>query len=187
MTFIIDKRNALTKLDKSKKGSVDQPIKKLINLINKKQNYYTSSSCSGRIILFSTPEAGKKENLNWLFVSHKKTNFNEIKKYIKPSKDQLWLRQESFILHICCKTIEDAKHLLEICKISGLKRAGISSLSKKIVIEIINTPNLNTMIGEKNRILINNDFLKSWLKEANRNMRKNLEKISLLEKNLKKL
>jgi len=180
MTFDVDKKNALTKIDKSKKGSIDQPIKKLLDIINKKKDYYTSSSCSGRIILFSTIKEGKKYETKWLFVSHKKVNFNEIKPYFKPDKDQLWLRQESFILHVCCRTLKQAQKLLESCEKSGLKRTGIHSL-KKIMVEIINTPHLNTLIGEKNKLLVGNDFIRSWLKEANDNMDKNSKKIKELE------
>jgi tRNA wybutosine-synthesizing protein 3 len=182
MQFDLDKKNALTKLDKSKKGSVDHQIKSLVDLINQKQNFYTSSSCSGRIILFSAPKAGKKDQLEWLFVSHEKTSFTELKKQIKPTNQQLWLRQESFILHICCRTIDAASKLLTFCRNLGLKRAGINSISKKIVVEIINTPNLNTMIGEKNEILVNDKFLKTWVREANKNMKKNKEKICFLTK-----
>jgi len=180
MTFDIDKKNALTKIDKSKKGSVDRPIKNLLDMINKKKDYYTSSSCSGRIILFSTVKSGKKYETKWLFVSHKKVNFDELKPYIKPNKDQLWLRQESFILHVCCRTLKQAQKLLELCEKSGLKRVGIHSL-KKIMVEIINTPHLNTIIGEKNKILADDCFLKVWLNEANDNMSKNLKKIKELE------
>jgi tRNA wybutosine-synthesizing protein 3 len=177
MGFDLDKKNALTKLDKSKKGEIDQPIKNLLDLINKKYNFYTSSSCSGRIILFEVSEAGKKDQLNWIFVSHKKTGFKELKNHIKLSDQQLWLRQESFILHVCCRTIEDAKILLHLCEKAGLKRAGIHTLEKKIMVEIINTPYLNVLIGEKNKIFVNDEFLKIWLREANKNMSKNYLKI----------
>jgi tRNA wybutosine-synthesizing protein 3 len=177
MTFEVDKQNALTKIDKSKKGSIDKPIRKLLDIINAKTDYYTSSSCSGRIILFSAPKAGKKDQLEWLFVSHKKTSFSELSKHIKPTRNQLWLRQESFILHVCCKTIDDAKRLLKFCEKAGLKRAGIHTLEKKIMVEIINTPNLNVLIGEKNNLLVDDNFLKVWLREANLNIDKNLKKI----------
>jgi tRNA wybutosine-synthesizing protein 3 len=183
MSFDLDKKNALTKIDKSKKGEIDKPIKKLVDIINKKQDYYTSSSCSGRIILFSKPKSGKKQDTKWLFVSHEKANFSQLKKQINPTKDQLWLRQESFILHVCCRTLEDAKKLLNLCEKAGLKRAGIHSL-KKIMVEIINTPYLNTIIGEKNEILVSDRFLKAWLNQANINMEKNIVKIDNLSKKI---
>lgn len=54
--FDICKRNLLLKLqkelDKSKKGSVDEPIVDLVNYINKTKDYCTTSSCSGRFAIF---------------------------------------------------------------------------------------------------------------------------------------
>lgn len=45
------KRQCLTKLDQSKKGSVDGDIKHVVSLLNSCEEYFTTSSCSGRIIV----------------------------------------------------------------------------------------------------------------------------------------
>lgn len=54
--FDVCKRNLLLKLqrelDKSKKGSVDEPVVELVDYINKTQDYCTTSSCSGRFAIF---------------------------------------------------------------------------------------------------------------------------------------
>ena len=47
MAFETDKKTALTKIDKSKKGQIDEQIKPLCDLINSSVDYYTTSSCSG--------------------------------------------------------------------------------------------------------------------------------------------
>lgn len=39
--------------DKSRKGSVDDRIKDLVCLINSTDDFFTTSTCSGRIILFT--------------------------------------------------------------------------------------------------------------------------------------
>ena len=91
-----------------------------------------------------------------------------------------WIqKQESFILHVCCRTMQDAEKLLNICKKAGLKRAGINS-TKKIMIEIINTAFLNSLFDEKDEIFVNDLFLKSFIKEANENMENNHKKIVIL-------
>ena len=52
--FLIEKKRVLQdKVDISKKGSVDAPIVHLVQYINDQENYYTTSSCSGRILVFS--------------------------------------------------------------------------------------------------------------------------------------
>lgn len=54
--FDICKRNLLLKLrkelDKSKKGSVDEPIIDLVNYLNRTHDFCTTSSCSGRFAVF---------------------------------------------------------------------------------------------------------------------------------------
>ena len=52
MTFNFDstKKDILNKKDKSNIGFIDGKISKLCNLINSKEDYFTTSSCSGRII-----------------------------------------------------------------------------------------------------------------------------------------
>ena len=52
--FLLEKKRVLQdKVDISKKGSVDAPIVHLVQYINDHDNYYTTSSCSGRILVFS--------------------------------------------------------------------------------------------------------------------------------------
>ena len=50
--FDKQKESALSGIDLSRKGSVDSSIVELVEFINKQNNYFTTSSCSGRIILF---------------------------------------------------------------------------------------------------------------------------------------
>lgn len=54
--FDICKRNLILKLqkelDKSKKGSVDEPIVELVDYINQTKDFCTTSSCSGRFAIF---------------------------------------------------------------------------------------------------------------------------------------
>ncbi|MBW3019386.1 hypothetical protein KY329_04350, partial [Candidatus Woesearchaeota archaeon] len=63
MDFDNDKKNALTKLDKSTKGSIDEPVIPILNLINSMNDYYTTSSCSGRIMIM---EPSEERHVDWL-------------------------------------------------------------------------------------------------------------------------
>ena len=50
--FLKQKENTLNGLDRSRKGSVDAPIFELVNVLNKSNDLFTTSSCSGRICLY---------------------------------------------------------------------------------------------------------------------------------------
>ena len=54
MSDVFDKQKeqSLKGLDHSKKGSFDAPIHDLIVFINSQKNFFTTSSCSGRIHIF---------------------------------------------------------------------------------------------------------------------------------------
>lgn len=70
--------------DKSPKGFIDEPILDLMHVINSHPEYYTTSSCSGRVALYceglekdvenpvADPNAIEKTTKGgtWLFVSH---------------------------------------------------------------------------------------------------------------------
>ncbi|MEK6845980.1 MAG: hypothetical protein AABY26_04420, partial [Nanoarchaeota archaeon] len=107
--FLNNKKTFLAKLDKSKKGEVDEKIIPLLNIINSKEDYYTTSSCSGRVYLWRGSE--KKNEMEWLNVSHEliDENFFELKNY----DGLIWMRLEDMILHVCCTDLESANKLLE--------------------------------------------------------------------------
>ena len=83
MNFEKKKKEFLAKKDKSKKGSIDDKIKRLVDKINSLPDFCTTSSCSGRILLLAIPSSNKKNEVEYLFRSHKKIGYNEIKKILK--------------------------------------------------------------------------------------------------------
>ena len=183
MSFQNEKKGFLSKIDKSRKKSVDEDIKKLVDLINSKEDYYSTSSCSGRIVLI---RQAKKNKAKWLFVSHREVNFKQIKDALKHiPKGLIWLKQEDIILHITCNSIEDAKKLLGLIRKLGFKRTGIISLDRKITIEIKGNEYMDVPIAKDGKILVMDDYLKLLIKEANSKLKKAKNKIKVLENKIK--
>ena len=56
MEFQQQKTKQLSKSDKSNIGKWDSKIKCLCNKINKKRDYYTTSSCAGRVVLLKASD-----------------------------------------------------------------------------------------------------------------------------------
>jgi len=182
--FDKQKKSILSKLDKSKKGSVDKDIISLVKIINSNPNYYTTSSCSGRILLIEVPEIRKKQEIKWHYLTHNKTSFSKVKQEInkilkKDIKNTVWFREESLIIHICCRTIEDASKLIEIAKHIGFKRSGINTLGKKIMLELVSTENMDAPVI-KDKLLVDDNYLKILVKEANKKLKITKEKIKKL-------
>jgi tRNA wybutosine-synthesizing protein 3 len=183
MQFNNQKKTALSKIDKSKKGFIDKPIKLLIKLINKSKNYYTTSSCSGRIVILAKKE--KKKGSKWLLSTHNKTSLKEIKSALKSlPKYPVYFRFEPLILHIAANSIENAQKLVNLARDIGFKRTGIQSTKNRIIIEIASTEILNTIIAKKAKLLITDSYLKILIQEANKKIQQNKEKIKKFHQKL---
>ncbi|EDO43291.1 predicted protein [Nematostella vectensis] len=55
--FMAQKQQTLSQADLSKKGSIDEPIVNLVDYINGLDAFFTTSSCSGRISVFTELKA----------------------------------------------------------------------------------------------------------------------------------
>ena len=125
MSFAADKKNILKRPDLSQKGSWDAPILPLLEKINSTDSYFTTSSCSGRIVLISRL-AHNKDKAARILNSHKEVETSQIEDLIWSWKGQgvLHFIFEGLILHITCKDQESAIKLLNkvlpICKHSGI-------------------------------------------------------------------
>ena len=185
--FDVQKKLCLSKLykpDKSRKGYVDKPIISLIDYINKLDNYYTTSSCSGRIMLLT--QAEKKPDVKWLYVTHEKAKLKDIMNTLQnPPQEMAWLRQENLILHVACRTIKDADSLLKIARDIGLRRSGIIADSNIIIVEICSTEKMDVPVSVKGKLIVSDDYIKTITKIANKKFLIGREKLKRLEKEIR--
>ena len=178
MSFDQQKKSILSRKDKSIKQVIDKEIKPLVKKINSLENYYTSSSCAGRIVLIETTPTKRKYGANWIFIKHSQATFKEIKNSLNDiSNKKIWLRQEAMIIHICCRNIKAAQDMLKISHCAGLKKAGIIAINKRIMIEAYGTDRMETIIAENKQILVDDNYIKILLREANNKLKRNKEKI----------
>ncbi len=190
MAFNFDnsKKLALIKKDKSNKKAIDKKIKSLCEKINSNKNYFTTSSCSGRIVLIIDEEK-KKPDL-FLFRTHNKINFINLKKEIDKCKNKnlnrimnktVYFKQEPCILVVSCRDKENQWKLFSKAKNNGWKKSGILSLDKKLLAELMSTENISFPVINKGKLLVGDDFLKIVVKKANNNLKRCWEKIKRLE------
>jgi tRNA wybutosine-synthesizing protein 3 len=182
-SFLQRKQDVLSKLDKSSIGKWDEHIVSLCRKINSKENYYTTSSCSGRIILMIDQE--KKGKDLFLFVSHDKIIFNQLKKKIEAAlknDKNVKFKSEPCILHVACKTLKDAEVFYEKGKDAGFKRLGIIGTSHGFTFELNSTEKIEFPIIQDKKLLVDDEFLKIIVDDANKKLEKSWEKIKKLEK-----
>jgi tRNA wybutosine-synthesizing protein 3 len=182
MTFQQQKQKQLAKRDISNAGSWDRKILGLCNKLNKHPDYYTTSSCAGRIFLIIADE--KKRPGLFVFRTHDKISLPQLKRELAKAKKSgnIEFRQEPCILHAACKSLEDAQSLFDKAKFAGWKRSGIIATKKRFICELMSTEHLSLPIIQNKKILVDNEFLKILIQEANAKLERTWKKIKNLEK-----
>jgi len=73
--FLGNKKNALQKLKIARsENKVDIDILPVIDILNSSNEYYTTSSCFGRIVLLELPVIGDKKNAKFIGKWHRTIN-----------------------------------------------------------------------------------------------------------------
>jgi tRNA wybutosine-synthesizing protein 3 len=186
--FVQRKKAVLFKVDKSSKNSWDKKIIPLCKKINSVENYYTTSSCSGRVVLMVYQE--KKQNDLFCKVYHDLISLTIVEKDLKEickkyKNKSIKFKLDPPILHVACRDMKSAKSLYEKAKIAGWKKIGLVSWEKRIILEIICTGKLEFPIIENKKLLVNKNFLKIIVKQSNSKLKNSWKKIKKLEKAIK--
>lgn len=176
MAFSVDKARALGKYKRAlDKCLVDKPIIEMIDFINSLPDFYTTSSCAGRVIFLH--ELGRKNENEFIVKEHEKVNLDD---FLNTSHEglngRMWLKQEPFIIHIAARTLEGAQKILGIAMENGLKHSGVFVFKpERFVIELNGTPNMAVPIMDEGKPLVTKDYLVYLLKLADEKLQKNKE------------
>ena len=185
--FSDQKNFALKRLNEAlKKGEVDKEILPIVNYFNSLEDFYTTSTCAGRIVLLQDL-GSKKEDFHverW----HRKVKFSELKKSLEklPDKGTTRLIQESGILHMVARKSEKGILLLKIALVSGFKHSGFQVFKEpRFLVEICGSERIDVPIAMDGKLLVNEQYLKYLTKLANEKFLKSQKKLKRLEKALK--
>lgn len=178
---------ALKRYQQAKKsGLVDKDIIPLLEIINSSETYYTTSSCSGRIVIMQIPEIGNKEECVFLGKWHRETGYDEIVDSIKNYKNgYLFLMVQSAIIHIVAINLDSATALLKIAIESGFKYSSIKSIGNNgVLVEILSTENLNIPLGENGNLMVDEEYIKFSTNMANMTLRRIKQKLQKFERKI---
>ncbi|KAI1883108.1 hypothetical protein AGOR_G00241840 [Albula goreensis] len=180
-TFRQWKKQCLNKIDLSKKGSVDEDIASLVRMLNDSEQYFTTSSCSGRIIVIDgvsdCPDV-QKQNCSWLFVTHHKCQKMDVVSALEGSCGDAVFKFEPFVLHVQCRQLEDAQLLHSVAINSGFRNSGITVGKKgKIIMAVRSTHCLEVPLSHKGQVLVSTEYIDFLVEIANQKMEENLQRI----------
>jgi len=186
--FLDAKESALKSLEKAcVEQKVDEGVLHILELINRIEGLYTSSSCAGRIVLLEIPQIGDKRGAKFLGVWHRTIDLTELKiATAKATKGVLWLLAQAPILHIGAQTLELANTMVKTAVSCGFKNSAVKSIGKKIRIEICSTERLDAPIGRDGCLFCEENHLSLLVEISNEVIVRSRKKMSRFVKKMEK-
>ncbi|CCC81358.1 tRNA-wybutosine modification methyltransferase TYW3 [Thermoproteus tenax] len=129
----------------AEQGRVDPDIYPFLERMNELPWLYTTSSCSGRILLASarTPSYSKGRGFTPIAKWHRAVAPDEILKAAE-GHDDVWMLVRGAILHVVVSSAGRARELIELAHETGHKHSGIISVNRAgIVVEILGEERLD--------------------------------------------
>ena len=180
------KSTVLLKDDKSFKGSIDHPVREMVEQLNKSEDFLTTSSCSGRIMLINeTCKDKRKNNSEFLFVSHDFVTAEELhsmEQRLVGASGNVFLKLEPLIVHVQCRSLERATWLLHLMKTRDqLKHSCIVSASNdKFIVSIKGLVKLEIPLIYDDVRIVDHSQLRMFVDIANERMIENFNAINSL-------
>uniref|UniRef100_A0A8D0GR00 tRNA wybutosine-synthesizing protein 3 homolog n=1 Tax=Sphenodon punctatus TaxID=8508 RepID=A0A8D0GR00_SPHPU len=178
------KEQRLARADGSRKGSVDELIAGIVELLNGQDGFCTTSSCSGRLLLvqaLSRDSSGfevQKQNCSWLMVTHQACATEDVVTALQEATDDAVFKFEPFILHVQCRELKDAQLLHSVAIGSGFRNSGITVSTKgKIMMAVRSTHCLEVPLSQRGKLMVTEDYINFLVQIANRKMEENKKRI----------
>lgn len=200
MTFQQWKAAAIAKADQSRKGNIDARILDVINFINNNPDYFTTSSCSGRILICSDDVCVKspvdveqsvksrKSGCIWYLVSHEVIDACDAVNALSAIKGSSKLKFEPFILHVQCSDLSHAHAVHTAAVEAGFRNSGITlgKSGKKIIAAVRGSACLEVpLTSAEGTRLTTDDYVGHIARIANEKLLQNFLRITLFEEKLK--
>jgi tRNA wybutosine-synthesizing protein 3 len=182
-----EKKESSLNKDKSFKQSWDAPIIDLCNLINTHPDFFTLSSCSGRLCMMKYKDSNntKKYSAEFFYVTHEKPIHEEVlDKLVNLNENcTIWFQQEPVILHIQCRNSESANKMLHIIRnLCSWKKSGIiNDTANGVILECSSVESLKTIIVKDGKLLIDKEYIKILVEESIEKFNKTFDKIKKAE------
>lgn len=169
-------------------GKADEKMIPIVDFIFSRKDFFTTSTCSGRILLIQLDEKETKKPKAFFAKWHSPPSFEQAwKAILKPSSNNLWFKQEPLVMVIGTNSLENAKKTMSICRNNGVKKAGIMSAEEgKFLVEIMGSHYLSFLAKEKNKILADREFFRKQFETACKKLEANQRLLERLEKGFRK-
>ncbi len=188
--FEAAKARALARLQRS---GADEEVASVLQRINARADYYTTSSCSGRIALILLPEIGAKREARFIGKWHRPVEREAVLTAMAAApfaEGELWLLAQSPIIHVACRTMEKATLLVRVAIESGFKYSGIKAVAmdeEKVMVEMLSTERMDIPVASRSEVLVDDVYLGFIVRKANFMLQRGKAKLTRFELRLNEL
>ncbi|KAM9008956.1 tRNA wybutosine-synthesizing protein 3 homolog [Ara ararauna] len=182
--FVQRKAQCLARADASRKGGLDECAAAVVQLLNGRSRFCTTSSCSGRLVLAQggaavTQSCGiQKTNCTWLLVTHETCAKDDVMTALEKATGDVVLKFEPFVLHVLCQELQDAQLLHSVAVNSGFRNSGITvGRGGKIMMAVRSTHCLEVPLSHKGKLMVSEEYMEFLIDVANQKMEENTRRI----------
>ncbi|KAM9239370.1 tRNA wybutosine-synthesizing protein 3 homolog isoform 2-T2 [Leptosomus discolor] len=161
------KAQRLARADASRKGGLDERAAAVVQLLNGRARFCTTSSCSGRLVLAQGSAADingweiQKQNCTWLMVTHETCTKDDVMTALEKATGDVVLKFEPFVLHVLCQELQDAQ-----------------------LLAVRSTHCLEVPLSHKGKLMVSEEYIEFLIRVANRKMEENTRRIDRFYKHL---
>uniref|UniRef100_A0A8B9WED7 tRNA wybutosine-synthesizing protein 3 homolog n=1 Tax=Bos mutus grunniens TaxID=30521 RepID=A0A8B9WED7_BOSMU len=186
------KAQCLSKADLSRKGSVDEDVLEIVQLLNGQEQFFTTSSCAGRIILLDRSVNGsevQKQNCCWLLVTHKACVKDDVIIFVvgKIAASNPSRKRFTFKIHVLFpKDSESSCLIVALQKAKGdailkfeplVLHVQCRQLQDAQILAVRSTHGLEVPLSHQGKLMVTEEYINFLLKIANQKMEENKKRI----------
>ena len=170
-------------------GYLDLDIVDILVELFLRPRSFTTSSCSGRIVLMDSEYPWEKEETMIVFKKHEPVELREVLEAAeKPIAKRLWLSVQGPIIHVETLDAEEAFEVLEAARRAGFKHSGIlASTRKGVLVELRTGIRVNIPLREPDAWLVDRGELRRIIELSNRALREAKERLDRLRAELRRV
>jgi len=167
-------------------GRVDEDIIPLLELINSREDSFTTSSCAGRIGLMELPELGDKRRAVFHGKWHRRVGREEFREAMgKYEGKLLYLLAQPPIFHIYCRTLEEAREIVLLGREAGFKDSAFRSAEPPYLVALVTTEHLNVPLAAGGTVFPDEAYVDFMVERANAAFERAQGKLERLEEALR--
>ena len=185
-SFLQAKEKAMETLKKAMENNeVDKKAIPIIEKLNGIDEFFTTSSCSGRIVIMELPSIGNKIDARFLGKWDDKIKIQDIKNALENAeKGEIWMLAQPPIFHVSASDVNAASKLIKVAKQSGFKNSGIRSIGKRVTVEVRSTEEVDVPLGIDGKLLCDEKYLSLLVSIANEIMDRIEKKLKMFERKI---